>query len=129
MTKQTTIILDEGAPRRSLQVNEATENQIRQLIEFGYAANLTNVVRIAVREAWERQTALKEEHNMNAIERRARETGKWIVSEARRNPRLNHDYEFDTRQEAHEYIRRRNWDHALYGPNGEFEMWNGKKWL
>lgn len=61
MTRQTTIILDDGAPRRSLQIEERTDAQVTQLIEWGYATNLTEVVRHAIREAWERQITYKGE--------------------------------------------------------------------
>lgn len=65
---------------------------------------------------------------MNRIEARARENGKWIVSDARRNPRQNKEYEFDMERGARSHIRQRGWHQVVYGPNGEFEMWDGRRW-
>lgn len=64
MTRQTTIQTDEGAPRRSLQIEERTDAQVEALIAWGYAQNLTEVVRHAIREAWERQITYQEAQEM-----------------------------------------------------------------
>jgi Arc/MetJ-type ribon-helix-helix transcriptional regulator len=59
MTKQTTIHLEASGPRRSLQIEESTERHVADLVTWGYGKNLTEVVRQAAREAWERQWHLR----------------------------------------------------------------------
>jgi Arc/MetJ-type ribon-helix-helix transcriptional regulator len=52
---QTTIYLDDEDPKvTSLQVEATTRQQVDDLIAWGYGKNLTEIVRHAIREAWER---------------------------------------------------------------------------
>ena len=63
MTKQTTIHLEVSGPRHSFQIEQSTEKQVSKLRQWGYGKNLTEIVRHAVREAWERQWEAQMEHD------------------------------------------------------------------
>jgi Arc/MetJ-type ribon-helix-helix transcriptional regulator len=58
MTRQTTVQFDEE--RKSIQLTLTTDQQIRDLVESDYGASMTEVIRHAVREAWERQAQERE---------------------------------------------------------------------
>jgi hypothetical protein len=68
MTRETTIHLEPGGPRRSLQVEQGTDDQVADLVAWGYGKNLTEVARHAIREAWERQVMYRKEKRMRLDE-------------------------------------------------------------
>jgi len=57
-TKPRNIRLDPGGKRVTLQETPTTEQQVADLIKWGYDVNLTGIVRHAIREAWERQRTI-----------------------------------------------------------------------
>lgn len=59
MTRQTSVQFDEE--RKSLQIHPTTDQQIRDLVDWGYGSSMTEVVRHAVREAWQRHIGLGNE--------------------------------------------------------------------
>lgn len=61
-------------------------------------------------------------------ETEAAEDRKWVVADARSNPRNNRRYSFDTEREARAHVRNRDWHQMLWGPDGQFAMWNGHQW-
>ena len=58
--KTISMYLDPGGKRVNLQSSPITENWIAYLLECGYAKHQSAVVRQAVREAVERQKAIRE---------------------------------------------------------------------
>lgn len=55
MARQTTIRLDESGSRRSLQIEENTDAQLTDLIEWGFGKNLTEITRHLIRQEWQTQ--------------------------------------------------------------------------
>ena len=105
----------------SVQITEATGSQVDGLKARGFGS-FTDIVRVAIDRMY------MAECNPSQHERKAHEIGKWLVAESRRNPHLNEEHEFESREEARAHVRERNWNQCVYGPAGEFEMWDGHKW-
>ena len=63
MTRQTTIQLEEGGTRRSLQLEKITDQYVADLVQWGFGKNLTEIVRHALRIIWEQQRAIRMEEN------------------------------------------------------------------
>ena len=68
------------------------------------------------------------ERGPSQFERAARERGEWLVVDSARNPRNNQEFWFETLRDAREHVRERQWHQAIYGPQGEFHMWDGYRW-
>ena len=62
------------------------------------------------------------------LEQKARDAGRWLVADSFGNPKRNEEHWFDDRREARAHVRERNWHQSVYGPNGEYEQWDGYKW-
>jgi hypothetical protein len=104
--------------------NRISDAAGRQLDDLATSYESQRVaLEIVIKEAHEKRFPA-----MNQIEKSARESGKWIVSDACRNPHLNKEYRFDTEREAKSHVRERQWSQCIYGPGGEFLMWDGHKW-
>jgi Arc/MetJ-type ribon-helix-helix transcriptional regulator len=117
----------------SIQVNEAMARQIEALRERGFGPRFTDIVRTAVDRMYQQEVVKMEQRDSmydqpNALQRAAQERGQWVASDARGNPRNNKEHWFDTRDEARAHVRTHYWRQVVYGPSGEFEMWDGHKW-